>query len=296
MNVVFPERSPMDFVEKSPSVRSSLSSRTFHKYSTVASSPASSAATRFKRLHAGASFESSIDLTDDDTDFDDRSSVREHLRFAPHLIRRRASRRNSSTRTARVSEASMIQAPRTTSIHVQRHSTSNKDINAGYVSMSNDPLQRALAREEIYGETLLHLTSRLGHDEIMRLLINETSQASTLINRQGQTPLLLAIESNSTSTAMLLMESNPRSIVMSDFNQSNVFHYACDHANDVVLHRALLLSKRLQSSSDRITVNDHHRIDPSGQHSCRSYRLCVESSNEIMPVKVHSTLPFAKVS
>ena len=67
--------------------------------------------------------------------------------------------------------------------------------------------------QEIRGQTLLHLAARLGHDEIMRLLISETSQASILMNKTGQTPLLTAIEAGSTSTATLLMESDPRSII-----------------------------------------------------------------------------------
>ncbi len=76
------------------------------------------------------------------------------------------------------------------------------------------------------------------------------------MNKKGQIPLLTAIEAGSTSTATLLMESDPRSIIVSDNNDSSVFHYACEHCNDVVLHRAIALSKRLNSTSDRITVKN----------------------------------------
>ncbi|CAF1528294.1 unnamed protein product [Didymodactylos carnosus] len=88
----------------------------------------------------------------------------------------------------------------------------------------------------------------------MRLLICETSRASTLTNSKGQTPLLNAIEAGSTSTATLLMEADPRSIIVKDNYGSSVFHYACEYSNDVVLSRAIALLKRLNSSSDRITA------------------------------------------
>ena len=35
---------------------------------------------------------------------------------------------------------------------------------------------------KLQGQTLLHLAAKLGHEEIMRMLINETSQANILLN------------------------------------------------------------------------------------------------------------------
>ncbi|CAF1472108.1 unnamed protein product [Adineta steineri] len=107
--------------------------------------------------------------------------------------------------------------------------------------------------KDLRGRTLMHLAARLGHDDILRLLISETSQASTLMNTQGQTPLLTAIEAGSSNSAILLMECDPRSIIVTDNQRSSVFHYACEYSNDIVLNRAIALLKRLNSSSDRLT-------------------------------------------
>ncbi|CAF4387969.1 unnamed protein product, partial [Adineta steineri] len=57
--------------------------------------------------------------------------------------------------------------------------------------------------KDLRGRTLMHLAARLGHDDILRLLISETSQASTLMNTRGQTPLLTAIEAGSSNSAIL---------------------------------------------------------------------------------------------
>jgi hypothetical protein len=107
---------------------------------------------------------------------------------------------------------------------------------------------------EIPGQTLLHLAAKLGHEEIMRLLMSETSHANTLLNMRGQTPLLCAIESGSTSTATLLMEQDHLSLTCKDNIGSSVFHYATEQCNDIVLGRAISLLKRLSSSTARLTV------------------------------------------
>ncbi|CAF3688018.1 unnamed protein product [Adineta steineri] len=104
------------------------------------------------------------------------------------------------------------------------------------------------------GQTLLHLAAKLGHEEIMRMLISETSHANTLLNIRGQTPLLCAIESGSTSTATLLMEQDHLSLTCKDNMGSSVFHYATEQCNDIVLSRAIALLKRLSSSASRITA------------------------------------------
>jgi hypothetical protein len=113
---------------------------------------------------------------------------------------------------------------------------------------------------DIQGQTLLHLAAKLGHEDIMRMLINETSQASILLNTRGQTPLLCAIESGSTSTATLLMEQDPLSLTCKDSVGSNVFHYATEQCNDIVLSRAISLLKRLGSSNARVTVSHEIQI------------------------------------
>lgn len=104
------------------------------------------------------------------------------------------------------------------------------------------------------GQTLLHLAAKLGHEDIIRLLISETSQANTLLNTRGQTPLLCAIEAGATSTATLLMEQDPLSLTCKDSIGSSAFHYATEQCNDIVLSRAISLLKRLSSSAARITV------------------------------------------
>ncbi|CAF4411365.1 unnamed protein product, partial [Adineta steineri] len=86
------------------------------------------------------------------------------------------------------------------------------------------------------------------------MLISETSHANTLLNIRGQTPLLCAIESGSTSTATLLMEQDHLSLTCKDNMGSSVFHYATEQCNDIVLSRAIALLKRLSSSASRITA------------------------------------------
>ncbi|UJR36009.1 hypothetical protein I4U23_028748 [Adineta vaga] len=112
----------------------------------------------------------------------------------------------------------------------------------------------SLETGESQGQTLLHLAARLGHEEIMRMLITETSHASILLNTRGQTPLLCAIEAGSTSTATLLMEQDPLSLTCKDNIGSSVFHYATEQRNDIVLSRAISLLKRLGSSAARGTA------------------------------------------
>ncbi|CAF0923120.1 unnamed protein product [Adineta steineri] len=104
------------------------------------------------------------------------------------------------------------------------------------------------------GQTLLHLAAKLGHEEIMRMLISETSHANMLLNARGQTPLLCAIEAGATSTATLLMEQDPLSLTCKDHIGSSVFHYATEQRNDIVLSRAISLLKRLSSSAARVTA------------------------------------------
>lgn len=108
---------------------------------------------------------------------------------------------------------------------------------------------------EPQGQTLLHLAARLGHEDIIRLLLNETSHANSLFNNRGQTPLLCAVEACATSAATLLMEQDPLSLTCHDNIGSSVFHYATEYQNDLVLSRAISLLKQLSSSAARSTVN-----------------------------------------
>jgi len=132
---------------------------------------------------------------------------------------------------------------------------------AGFISSNTADYATTSKREEstdlneIQGQTLLHLAAKLGHEDIMRILINETSQASVLFNIRGQTPLLCAIESGSTSTATLLMEQDPLSLTCKDSIGSSVFHYATEQCNDIVLSRAISLLKQVSSSTARSTVS-----------------------------------------
>jgi ankyrin repeat protein len=125
---------------------------------------------------------------------------------------------------------------------------------AGLIS-SNTVDHTSTDSNENHGQTLLHLAARLGHEDIMRMLINETLHANTLLNSRGQTPLLCAIESGSTSTATLLMEQDPLSLTCKDNIGSSVYHYATEQRNDIVLSRAISLLKRLSSSTSRLTVS-----------------------------------------
>jgi hypothetical protein len=265
---LFDAQNTYEFGDKSPSLRSSLSSPKYQidrKYSQTSST------NRSLRLQAGPSIDIPTDLSDDENDFDDTASAKENYRFAPQIIRKRRSRQNSFQLlttypeyfhpSTRKTDLLVIQAPPPGSNTLP--SKQNSFQNGAYTSIidNHEALIAANNLKDIRGQTLLHLAARLGHDEIMRLLVCETSQASMLMNKVGQTPLLTAIEAGSSSTATLLMESDPRSIIVCDINGSSVFHYACEHCNDVVLNRAIALSKRLNSTSDRITVtmNFHFR-------------------------------------
>lgn len=235
--------------DRSPSIRSILSP----------------AIHRALHLQAGpSSMDIPMDLTDDERDFDDNVSTKENFRFASKMIRTRYSRRSSfqlptieqrsSDLLNRRADPLVIQAPPPKTLAVPAYRNSLQNISYPPALDNQAVFFSTNSFSEIRGQTLLHLAARLGHDEILRLLISETSQASLLMNKKGQTPLLTAIEAGSTSTATLLMEADPRSIIASDNNGSSVFHYACEHCNDVVLNRAIALSKRLNSTSDRITV------------------------------------------
>jgi ankyrin repeat protein len=104
------------------------------------------------------------------------------------------------------------------------------------------------------GETLIHLSARLGHEHILRRLIQETSYATRLTNAKGQTPLLCAIQSSNSSIAIFLMEIDPITITVHDNNQNSVFHYAANLCDDIVLSRAISLIKRLNNPHQRIKV------------------------------------------
>ena len=286
--------------DRSPSMRSTLSSAIYRRNSFTPS------VNRTSRLQAGPSIDSPSDLSEDDEDFDGNTSPRENYRFASQIIRTRQSRNNSiqiptaeerSFRPSnKKSDLLVIQAPPpgTLTLPAHRHSVQN----VAYPSMIDNQAVFFAANsiKEIRGQTLLHLAARLGHDEILRLLISETSQASLLMNKKGQTPLLIAIEAGSTSTATLLMEADPRSIIASDNNGSSVFHYACEHCNDIVLHRAIALSKRLNSTSDRITVKSFFFLLIEQIRLNVYFRQYAISRKEISPEKLHSILLSNKVN
>jgi hypothetical protein len=217
------------------------------------------------RLKPGRLIDIPTDLSDDENDFNDSISVKENSRFASKIIRTHHSRQNSFklattqqrhfSSSTRKTDPLVIQAPPPGTITISPKDNSLKNDRYKSIIDNQTTLIAGHSLKEIRGQTFLHLAASLGHDEILRLLISETSQSSMLINKNGQTPLLTAIEAGSTSTATLLMEADPRSIIASDMNGSSVYHYACEHCNDVVLHRAIGLSKRLNSNSDRLTVN-----------------------------------------
>ncbi|CAF0896794.1 unnamed protein product [Adineta steineri] len=106
-----------------------------------------------------------------------------------------------------------------------------------------------LNENKIYtnGETLIHLSSRLGHEHILRRLIQETPYATRLTNGKGQTPLLCAIQSSYSSTASFLMDFDPLTITVSDKKKNSIFHYSAYLSNDIVLSKAIILIKRLNS-------------------------------------------------
>jgi len=105
------------------------------------------------------------------------------------------------------------------------------------------------------GETLIHLSSRLGYEHILRRLIQETLFATRLTNAKGQTPLLCAIQSSYSSIATYLMEIDPITIIVYDNDHNSVFHYAANLSDDIVLSKAIYLIKRLNNPNQKIKVN-----------------------------------------
>ncbi|CAF2903596.1 unnamed protein product [Rotaria sp. Silwood2] len=185
--------------------------------------------------------DSSLDWDDDDQCFGHRST----------FIRRQRQKYKESFSRIRVDTlqhgaiSSIVSAPIV-------------ELSAPLIGSNTTDHSIALKREEstdsdvIQGQTLLHLAAKLGHEEIMRMLISETSHANMLLNIRGQTPLLCAIEYGSTSTAILLMEHDPLSLLCKDNIGSSVFHYAAEQSNYIVLCRTLSLLKRLSSSAARL--------------------------------------------
>lgn len=252
LSFILPHLSPSEPATDKRSHRSSLTSRPssslLNNQSNLNSSRLSSPIPVPTLVRAGSGSESVInfngindDNNDDDGDLNDSSSAKENYRFAPQFIRNRRYSSNFSTANQRRINV----FPKTHNVVVSVIPTRSTEPTA----TTNTSYQN------LRGQTLMHLAARLGHDEILRLLFCETSQASMLMDKQGQTPLLIAIKTGCTNTATLLMESDPRSIIVSDDHGSNVFHYACEYCNDVILNRAITLLKRLNSSSDRIKVN-----------------------------------------
>ena len=180
----------------------------------------------------------------------------------PTFIRNRQQRKQFQERLARIQEGVAQQSHPTVSaivsapiIDITSSPTSNA-IDHSATTMPSTAIKRegSLENGDAQGQTLLHLAAKLGHEEIMRMLITETSHANILLNARGQTPLLCAIEAGSTSTATLLMEQDPLSLTCKDNIGSSVFHYATEQCNDIVLSRAIALLKRLSSSAARVTV------------------------------------------
>jgi len=95
----------------------------------------------------------------------------------------------------------------------------------------------------------------LGHEYILRRLIEETSYATRLTNAKRQTLLLCPIQSSYSSIATYLMEIDPITITFYDNDHTSVFHYAANLSDDIVLSRAISLIKRLNNPHQRIKVN-----------------------------------------
>lgn len=233
--------------------------------------------------------DSLLDWDDDDRYFGRPSTIIRHRRqrqFQEKLARIQEGvvQSQSSTVSAIVS-APVVEAP-------NGQTTTNATDHPTATSPTTLKQEGSLETGEIQGQTLLHLAAKLGHEEIMRVLINETSQASMLSNARGQTPLLCAIEAGSTSTATLLMEQDPLSLACKDNIGSSVFHYATEQCNDIILSRAISLLKRLSSSNARGTVCNHF-------FSSNSYiifsRLFNDLSRKMLMEKLHLVLPLKKV-
>ena len=144
------ERRSIDYGNKSPSLRSIQSSRTFQRHSSTLS-PSLSMYNRTLHLQPGPSMDSPTDSSDEEIDFDDRSSIKDNLRFGPRIIRRRYSVRHSNASSRIKPESSMIQAPRartltttsisnSTSINItsNRKNSLVKDVDPRHSSMMDD--------------------------------------------------------------------------------------------------------------------------------------------------------------
>ncbi|CAF3706336.1 unnamed protein product [Rotaria sp. Silwood1] len=101
----------------------------------------------------------------------------------------------------------------------------------------------------VIGQTLLHIAAKLpGHEDVVRVLISENNTMTSIVNSNGQIPLLCAIQASSTLTAQLLIEADPHSLITVDNKKSSIFHYCCENKNDVLLANILNLLRHLNSS------------------------------------------------
>ncbi|CAF0838547.1 unnamed protein product [Adineta ricciae] len=118
-----------------------------------------------------------------------------------------------------------------------------------FISLSNTDQDDEQDTVPVTGQTLLHIAAKLpGHEDVIRVLIGESTSMTSITNSNGQIPLLCAIHAGSTLTAQLLMEADPHSLITTDNRRSSVFHYCCENKNDVLLASTLNLLRRLSSN------------------------------------------------
>ncbi|CAF0744146.1 unnamed protein product [Didymodactylos carnosus] len=218
------------------------------------------------RISPPAAIENPLDWDDGLFDNDKRFG-----RYRRSFIHRRSTNQNEMLRRPSTTAAVVVAAPL----------LDNTSAAAAAGTASGTPEYATSKRESTLdrecGQTLLHLAAKLGHEDIVRMLICETSYASSLINNKGQTPLLCAIEAGSTSTATLLMEQDPISLTIKDDSDSSVFHYAAEQCNDIVLSRAIALLKRLSSSNARLTALQ--RLVEKNQSGKTAFVIAIEKGS-----------------
>ncbi|UJR30154.1 hypothetical protein I4U23_017694 [Adineta vaga] len=133
-----------------------------------------------------------------------------------------------------------------------------------FISLSNNDQDDDQDITPATGQTLLHIAAKLpGHEDVVRVLIGENTNITSVSNSNGQIPLLCAIHGGSTLTAQLLMEADPHALVTVDNKKSGVFHYCCENKNDVLLATILNLLRRLSSNQSVRVQALQNLIEPN---------------------------------
>ena len=91
--------------------------------------------------------------------------------------------------------------------------------------LSCDPSQLELARSN--GKNALHLSSRQGYVDVVRILLGKDAQLARRTDKKGQSPLYMAVKGVSCEVLKLLLAADVASIMLPDkFGNTVLLHVA----------------------------------------------------------------------